>query len=101
VPTLTLHRINGESAGNYHLRDEESTGERGFRRELPALKRGIHPRKGILPGITSLFTQIRASKIKMRRKSFEQQQFQDQQLQFLSTDNADFFKNLNTKTSLK
>jgi hypothetical protein len=37
LPTLALHRINGESAGNYHLRDEESTEERGFRRELPTL----------------------------------------------------------------
>jgi hypothetical protein len=36
VPTLALHGINGNSAGNYHLMDEEFTGEIGFRRQLPA-----------------------------------------------------------------
>jgi hypothetical protein len=36
VPTLTLHEINGESVGNYHLIDDESTGGSGFRREIPA-----------------------------------------------------------------
>jgi hypothetical protein len=35
VPTLALHGINGESAGNYHLIDKESTRGRGFLRELP------------------------------------------------------------------
>jgi hypothetical protein len=50
VPTLALHGINGDSAGNYHLMSEESTVARGFRRALPAHIRGIHPRKGILPG---------------------------------------------------
>jgi hypothetical protein len=30
LPTLALHGINGESAGNYHLINEESTGGRGF-----------------------------------------------------------------------
>jgi hypothetical protein len=37
------------------LMDEESTGGRGFRRKLPAHRRGLHPRKGIRPVITSLF----------------------------------------------
>jgi hypothetical protein len=36
VPTHALLGINGESAGNYHLMIEESTGGRGFRWELPA-----------------------------------------------------------------
>jgi hypothetical protein len=54
VPTIALHGISGESAWNYHLIDEESTGGRGFRSELPAYRRGINPRKGILPRITSL-----------------------------------------------
>jgi hypothetical protein len=63
VPTLALHGINGESAGNNHLINEESTEVTGFRRELPAHRRGIHTRKKIPPGITSLFTRIQASKI--------------------------------------
>jgi hypothetical protein len=71
VPTLALHGINGESAGNYYLINEESTGGRGFRRELQAHRRGIHPRKGIPPGITDLFSRIQAGKIKIRGKSFE------------------------------
>jgi hypothetical protein len=54
VPTLALHGINGESAGNYHLIDEESTRGRGF-----------------LVGIPSLFTRIQAGKIKISGKSFE------------------------------
>jgi hypothetical protein len=44
---------------------------------------GIHSRKGIPPGITSFLTLIQVSKIKMRRKSSERLQFQDQQLQIL------------------
>jgi hypothetical protein len=36
VPTLALHGINRESAGNYQLIDEESTRGRGFHRELHA-----------------------------------------------------------------
>jgi hypothetical protein len=68
VPTLALH---GDYVWNYHHKDKESTGRMGFRRELPAYRRGIHPRKGIPPGITSLFTQIQAGKIKMRGKPFE------------------------------
>jgi hypothetical protein len=71
VPTLALHGINGESAGNYHLINEESTGGRGFCRELPPHRQGIHPSKGIPMGITSLFTRIQAGKIKIRGKSFE------------------------------
>jgi hypothetical protein len=71
VPTLALHGINGESAGNYHLINEESTGGRGFRRELPAHRQGIYPRKVFSPGITSLFTRIQAGKIKIRGKSFK------------------------------
>jgi hypothetical protein len=41
----------------------------GFCRELPAHRRGIHPRKGILPEITISFTLIQTDKIKMRGKS--------------------------------
>jgi hypothetical protein len=53
MPTLTIHRINGDLLGistswirtarNYQLRDEESTRERGFRRELPAYLRRVRP----------------------------------------------------------
>jgi hypothetical protein len=68
---LALHGVNGESAGNYHLINEESTGGRGFCRELPAHGQGIHARKGIPPGTTSLFTRNQAGKIKSRGKSFE------------------------------
>jgi hypothetical protein len=78
-PTLALHGITGDSAGNYHHMHKKSTGGMGFRRELLAHRRGIHPRKGIPTGITILFTQSQAGKIKMSGKSFEQ--FQDQQIQ--------------------
>jgi hypothetical protein len=71
VPTLALHGINGDSAGNYHLMDEESAGGRGFRRELPAHRQGIHPKKEIPPGITNLFIRIQAGKIEIQGKSFE------------------------------
>jgi hypothetical protein len=60
----------------------------GIWRELPPHRRGI----------TSLLVQIQAGKIKI---SGELEQFQDQQLQILNTDATNFFKNLNTKTSLK
>jgi hypothetical protein len=69
VPTLAPDGINRESAGNYHLMDKEFTGGRGLRQELPADWRGIHPRKMIPPGITSLFTRIQAGKIEIRGKS--------------------------------
>jgi hypothetical protein len=68
---IALHGIAGESGGNYHLINEESTGGREFRLELPAHRRGIRPRKVILPGITNSFTRIQAGKIKNRGKSFE------------------------------
>jgi hypothetical protein len=75
----SVHEIHGESAGSFHLMNEESTGGRGFRQELPAHRRGIHPRKGIPPGITRLFKRILAGKVKICGKSFKQYQFQDQQ----------------------
>jgi hypothetical protein len=43
VPTLALHGINRESAGNYQLIDEESTRGRGFHRELPVHLLGFRP----------------------------------------------------------
>jgi hypothetical protein len=52
---------------------EASTGGMGFCRELPAHRWGIHPRKGILPGIT--LTRIQTAKIKMLGKSSEQLKF--------------------------
>jgi hypothetical protein len=108
VPTLALHRSK-ESWKHYHPEDvwnamcqhTRITWDKWrFCRELPPHGQGIHPRKGIPPGITT-FTHIQAGKIKMHRKSFELKQFQAQQLQILYTDNANFFKNLNMKTSLK
>jgi hypothetical protein len=41
VPTLALHGINRESAGNYQLIDEESTQGRRFHRELPVYLLGF------------------------------------------------------------
>jgi hypothetical protein len=43
APTLALHGINRESAGNYQLIDEESTRGRGFYRELPVHLLGLRP----------------------------------------------------------
>jgi hypothetical protein len=75
------------SAGNYQLMDEESTGrmviplritsslmrnllEKGlFCLELPAHRWGIHPRNGILSGITSSWALIQTFKIKIQEKS--------------------------------
>jgi hypothetical protein len=68
VPTLALHEINRDSARNYHLMDEESTGGMESRRELPSHRGEIHPKKGVLMGITNLFTGIQASKIKIGGK---------------------------------
>jgi hypothetical protein len=45
-----------DSIGNYLLMDMESIRGKGFRRELLAHGHGIHPRKGIPPGITSSWT---------------------------------------------
>jgi hypothetical protein len=59
-----------------------------FRRELPAHERGIHRRNVIPPGITSSFTLIQAGEIKLRAKSSEREQFQDQQFQILYIPNA-------------
>jgi hypothetical protein len=75
--------------------DEESTGGTGFCRKLPGHRRGIHPRKGIPPGITSLFTQIQAGKSKMRGNS----RISSSKSYILTM--KSFFENLNTKTSLK
>jgi hypothetical protein len=63
-----MHGINEHSAGNYYHMVNESSGRIGFCGELPTHKRGIHPRKRIPPGITSLFTQIQAGKIKVHGK---------------------------------
>jgi hypothetical protein len=41
VPTLALHGINRESAGNYHLIDKECARGRGFHRELPVYLLGF------------------------------------------------------------
>jgi hypothetical protein len=65
---LALHGINGHSAGNYQLMDEESAEGMGVRQELPVHRRRIYPRKGIPPGMTSPF---HTSKIKMSGKSSE------------------------------
>jgi hypothetical protein len=43
----------------------------GICQELPPHRQGIHPRKGIPPGITNSYTWIQAGKIKIRGKSFE------------------------------
>jgi hypothetical protein len=43
MPTLALHWINRESAGNYQLIDKESKRGRGFYRELPVHLLGFRP----------------------------------------------------------
>jgi hypothetical protein len=43
VPTLALHGINGDSAGNDPLIDDESTRGRGYLWELLAYLRGFRP----------------------------------------------------------
>jgi hypothetical protein len=75
LPTLPLQGINSDSAGNNQLIGEESTKEWFFRRELLAQRLEIHPRNGILPGITSSWKLIQASKIKMYKKSSNGNQF--------------------------
>jgi hypothetical protein len=42
LPKFALHRKNGDSAGNYHLKNMELLGEWLFCRELQAHGRGIH-----------------------------------------------------------
>jgi hypothetical protein len=55
----------------------------GFRRELPARRRELHPSKGIPPGIRTItWKLIQTGKIKMPGKSSKQ--FQEQQIQNLS-----------------
>jgi hypothetical protein len=75
--------------------EEESTGGRGFRWDAQAHGRGTHRKNGIRSGIASSWTLIQTGKIKMRKISPEQKQFQ-----MLFTTNANFIKNLNTKTSI-
>jgi hypothetical protein len=43
VPTLAIHAINGESAGNYRRIDKESSQGWVFLRELPAYLRVFRP----------------------------------------------------------
>jgi hypothetical protein len=43
MPTLALHGLNSESAGNYQIIDEESTRGRGFHRELTFHLLGFRP----------------------------------------------------------
>jgi hypothetical protein len=43
LPTLALHRINSDSAGNYQLKDKKSPRGRGFHQELPAYLHGFRP----------------------------------------------------------
>jgi hypothetical protein len=72
------------SAGNYKFKDEEFTGRMvippginspgtiegmGFCQKLPAHRREIHLRNGILPGITSSRKLIQTGKIKIGEKS--------------------------------
>jgi hypothetical protein len=52
LPTLTLHGINSDSAGNYQLIDVESTVRLFFCQELPAKEQEIHPRNGIPLGFS-------------------------------------------------
>jgi hypothetical protein len=54
LPTLALHGINDDSAGNYCLMDKESTGEMVIPRELPAQGLVINRRNKITTGIISV-----------------------------------------------
>jgi hypothetical protein len=83
---LALHEINRESAGNRQLKDEESTRRRGFHWELQAYLLGFRP-------VRSKFVEnpLKGNNSRISRfKSY-----------IPSTDNIIYFKNLNTKTSLK
>jgi hypothetical protein len=85
APTLALHGINRESAGNYQLIDEESTRRRGFHRELPAYLLGFRP-------VRSKFMENPSNCNNSRIRRFKS---------YVHTDNTNFFKNSNTKTTLK
>jgi hypothetical protein len=61
----------------------------------------MHRGNGILLGITSYWMLNQASRIKMREKSYERDQFQDQKLQLLFTMNVNFLQHKNLRTSLK
>jgi hypothetical protein len=63
-----IHRKNGYSAGNYQLKEEESTGGMGFCPKLPAHRQGFHSRTGIPPEISSSWTLTQTGKIKKRKK---------------------------------
>jgi hypothetical protein len=63
---------NGYSSRNYLLRDEEYIRGMGIHQKLLAHRCGIHPRNGILLGITSLWTLVQALMIKMCEESSEQ-----------------------------
>jgi hypothetical protein len=65
----------GDSIVKYQLVDEESTRRRGFHRELPAYLRGF-----------------RTVRSKFAENPLNSNKFQDQQLQILYTDNANFLK---------
>jgi hypothetical protein len=73
APTLTLNGINRKSAGNYRLKDEESTRGRGFHRELPVHLLGFRP-------VRSKFVE----------NPLNGNRIQDQQIQILYTDNTNF-----------
>jgi hypothetical protein len=64
VPTLALRGINGESAGNYHLINEESTRGRGFHQKMPAYLLGFRPVRSKLAGNPSNGNNSRISSFK-------------------------------------
>jgi hypothetical protein len=99
VPALALHGINGESAGNYHLIDEESTGGRGFCRELPAHRREFTRGRGFYrerPAYLLGFRLVR-SKLAENPSNGNNSRISSSKYYILTIP----FLNLNTKTSLK
>jgi hypothetical protein len=92
--------LKKQDGGYYSSMTRNPPEECLFGRELSTQGRRIHPRRGFCRESAELAL-IQTSKIKMRGNSSERFQFQDKQLQIYYTANANFFKNLNTKTSLK
>jgi hypothetical protein len=134
LPRLALHGINSDSAGNYQLIDEESTGRissadcqhspsTGFCRELRSyqlIEVESIVRMGFLPGITSSGTRNPPeegdsignyqlillgfrpviSKLAKNPSNGKNSRISSS-ISYTYTDNTNFKKNLNTKTSLK
>jgi hypothetical protein len=68
---LALHRINEDSAGNYHLMEEESIGGMVIPPGITSSQTRNPPKERDSAGNRSLFSLIPTAKIKMRGKFSE------------------------------